>query len=63
MKGRRADVIMVEGNPTEDICRTLDISGIWRGGVALNMGINGQWYPAYDLPISEVRDIEIQLTW
>ena len=35
-KGLRADVLMVRGDPTTDISRTLDIGGIWRGGVALN---------------------------
>jgi imidazolonepropionase-like amidohydrolase len=34
-KGLRADVLMVRGDPTADIRCTMDIVGIWRGGVAL----------------------------
>lgn len=37
VKGMRADVLMVKGDPTKDISRTLEIGGIWRGGVALDM--------------------------
>lgn len=33
-KGKRADLLMVEGDPTKDITCTLNIAGIWRGGVA-----------------------------
>jgi imidazolonepropionase-like amidohydrolase len=35
-EGLRADVVMVRGDPTADIECTMDIAGIWRGGVALN---------------------------
>ncbi|MFD0448399.1 amidohydrolase family protein [Streptomyces indonesiensis] len=31
--GRRADLVLVEGDPTEDITRTRAIEAIWRGGV------------------------------
>jgi imidazolonepropionase-like amidohydrolase len=34
-KGLRADALIVRGDPTVDIERTMDITGIWRGGVAL----------------------------
>lgn len=37
VKGRRADLLMVKGDPTKDISRTLEIEGIWRGGVALKV--------------------------
>jgi adenine deaminase len=35
-RGRRADILMVKGDPTKNISLTLEISGIWRGGVALS---------------------------
>ncbi|MEE4592618.1 amidohydrolase family protein [Streptomyces sp. DSM 41524] len=31
--GRRADLVLVEGDPTKDITRTRSIEAIWRGGV------------------------------
>ncbi|MEU9970884.1 amidohydrolase family protein [Streptomyces malaysiensis] len=31
--GRRADLVLVEGDPTKDIGRTRSIEAIWRGGV------------------------------
>lgn len=34
-QGLRADLVMVKGDPTVDIRRTMDLVGIWRGGVAL----------------------------
>lgn len=34
-EGLRADVLMVKGDPTVDIGCTIDIAGVWRGGVAL----------------------------
>lgn len=30
--GRRADLVLVQGDPLEDIRRTLDIRGVWRQG-------------------------------
>ncbi|MQA96376.1 MAG: amidohydrolase family protein [Streptosporangiales bacterium] len=30
--GLRADLVLVDGDPTTDIDRTLDIRGVWRGG-------------------------------
>ncbi|WP_283136317.1 amidohydrolase family protein [Rhizohabitans arisaemae] len=30
--GLRADLVLVDGDPTADIGRTLDILGVWRGG-------------------------------
>lgn len=35
-RGRRADILMVKGDPTKNISLTLEIGGIWRGGVALS---------------------------
>lgn len=35
--GKRADILMVKGDPTKDIGSTLDIRGVWRGGSALNI--------------------------
>jgi hypothetical protein len=35
-RGRRADILMVKGDPTKNISLTLEIDGIWRGGVALS---------------------------
>jgi imidazolonepropionase-like amidohydrolase len=34
-KGKRADLLMVKGDPTNDISCTLNITGVWRGGVAI----------------------------
>jgi imidazolonepropionase-like amidohydrolase len=33
--GRRADLVMVRGNPLDDITATRDIVRVWRAGVAL----------------------------
>ncbi len=33
--GARADLLMVEGDPTEDIANTLNIKAVWRRGVKL----------------------------
>ena len=33
--GRRADLVMVRGNPIDDITATRDIVRVWRAGVAL----------------------------
>ncbi len=30
--GRKADLILIEGNPLEDISSTLNLKGIWRDG-------------------------------
>lgn len=32
-EGLRADLVLVEGNPLEDISNTLNLRGIWREGV------------------------------
>ncbi|KAL9075618.1 MAG: hypothetical protein Q9157_003948 [Trypethelium eluteriae] len=34
-KGRKADLLLVEGNPLEDIEATLNLRGVWRDGVEL----------------------------
>lgn len=39
-EGLRADVLLVKGDPTEDIRCTLNIAGVWRGGQALGQGPN-----------------------
>ncbi|KAE8447788.1 hypothetical protein EG329_010182 [Mollisiaceae sp. DMI_Dod_QoI] len=39
-EGLRADILLVKGDPTEDIRCTLNISGVWRGGQALEQGLN-----------------------
>lgn len=31
-KGRKADLLLVEGNPVQDIDATLNIVGVWRDG-------------------------------
>jgi len=31
--GLKADLLMVKGDPTTDIQCTMDIAGVWRGGV------------------------------
>jgi hypothetical protein len=33
--GRRADLVMVRGNPIDDVIATRDIVRVWRAGVAL----------------------------
>ena len=30
--GRKADLLLVEGNPLEDIDNTLNVKGVWRNG-------------------------------
>lgn len=35
--GKRADLILVKGDPISDIYCTLNISRVWRGGMATNM--------------------------
>ena len=30
--GRKADLLLVEGNPLEDIDNTLNVKGVWRHG-------------------------------
>lgn len=32
-EGLRADLVLVEGNPLENIDHTLDLRAVWRGGV------------------------------
>jgi imidazolonepropionase-like amidohydrolase len=34
-KGRKADLLLVEGNPVEDISQLLNIKGVWREGIKL----------------------------
>ena len=36
VEGARADLVMVEGDPTKDITATRAIAGIWKGGVRLD---------------------------
>jgi len=31
--GLKADLLLVEGNPLEDVDRTLDVRGVWRDGI------------------------------
>jgi len=39
-EGLRADVLLVKGDPTEDISSTMNIAGVWRGGQALDRVVN-----------------------
>ena len=32
-RGKRADLLLVNGNPTVDILASRDIVGVWRGGI------------------------------
>lgn len=34
-EGRRADLLLVEGNPLQNIDDSLNIRGVWRGGIEL----------------------------
>lgn len=36
VEGLKADVLLVKGDPTEDIWCTMNLVGIWRGGQALD---------------------------
>lgn len=36
-KGKRADLLMVKGNPTVEIGCTLDIKGVWRSGISTSI--------------------------
>jgi len=38
-EGLRADLVLVKGNPTENISDTLSIIGIWKEGVEINMQV------------------------
>jgi imidazolonepropionase-like amidohydrolase len=38
-EGLRADLVLVKGNPTENISDTLSIVGIWKEGVEINMQV------------------------
>ena len=40
-KGRKADLVLVEGNPLKDITDTLNLRLIWRGGVQIRGEMNG----------------------
>ena len=37
--GLRADLVLVEGNPLEDVTRTRAIAGVWKGGVPVDRPI------------------------
>lgn len=41
-KGLRADLLLVQGDPTQDVTATRDIAGIWKGGVAVDRGAYAQ---------------------
>ena len=30
--GRKADLVLIEGNPLQDIANTLNLKGVWRDG-------------------------------
>jgi imidazolonepropionase-like amidohydrolase len=34
--GRRADLVLVAGDPTQDIAATRNIRGVWIGGLRVN---------------------------
>jgi imidazolonepropionase-like amidohydrolase len=34
--GRRADLLLVKGDPTKDIRATRDIVGVWKAGIAID---------------------------
>jgi imidazolonepropionase-like amidohydrolase len=62
--GMRADLLLVEGDPTVDITRTRHIAGIWRGGVRFDRegyqaGVKAAAQPAaapLSGPISDFED-------
>ena len=35
-RGVRADLLLVEGDPTEDVTATRDVVGVWKGGVRID---------------------------
>ena len=35
-RGRRADLLLVEGDPTEDVAATRAVVGVWKGGVRID---------------------------
>jgi imidazolonepropionase-like amidohydrolase len=49
LAGRRADLVLVNGDPTKDITATRDIAGIWKGGVAFDR-------PAYAARIKNANE-------
>lgn len=36
-EGLRADLVLVEGNPLEDISHLLDLRGVWTGGALCSL--------------------------